>query len=126
MHVRQETVQYFTESEEAMARGLVQKGARLNVAKVVILLANLNEASAAEIERGAGMRQSDVSVAMKYLVGRELIRTRKGLSAGTGRPVKFYGLAKPLPEIIDRIQQEKNDRVLRNLSRLRDLNYYIS
>jgi predicted transcriptional regulator len=126
MCVRQETVQYFTESEEAMARGLVQKGVRLNVAKVVILLVNLKEASAAEIERRAGMRQSDVSVALKYLASRELIRTRKGLSAGTGRPVKFYGLAKLLPEIIDQIQQEKNEMVLRNLSRLRELNYYIS
>jgi predicted transcriptional regulator len=126
MCVRQETVQYFTESEEALARGLVQKGVRLNVAKVVILLANLKEASAAEIERGAGMRQSDVSVAIKYLASRELIRTRKGPSAGTGRPVKFIGLAKSLPEIIDQIQQEKNERVLRNLSRLRELNYFIS
>jgi predicted transcriptional regulator len=102
---------------------MVRQGAKLNVAKVVILLEGIREATAAEIERRSGLRQSDVSVAMKYLIERGLIRIHKGSSAGTGRPVKIYRLAKPLPEIVDHIRQEKNERMNRQLVRLREPKY---
>jgi predicted transcriptional regulator len=78
------------------------------MARVVTLLAGIRETTAAEIERRAGMRQSDVSSAMEYRVERELIRARREASAGTGRPVTICGLATPLPEIISQIQLEKH------------------
>ena len=63
--MKQENVQYFTEKEEAFVDLLIEIGTKKNVAKLLVFLANMPEATSRAIERGTDLRQPDVSIAMK-------------------------------------------------------------
>jgi predicted transcriptional regulator len=105
--MRQKTVLYFTDGEEELARRLVRVGARPNVARILVYLARNAVATAVEIERGSGMRQPDVSAALKYPLQLGWIKTGRTLSSKSGRTVNEYALAKPITEIMGAIESEK-------------------
>ena len=69
------------------------------------------------------MRQSEVSLAMRYLVDQGWIRSRENVGESRGRPMKIYGLAKPIHEIMDCIENEKKNETgiqLALVQKLRD------
>jgi predicted transcriptional regulator len=113
MAMRLETVHYFTDSEAEQVSRLVRAGAKPNSAKVLVFLATNREATAAEIERGSGMRQPDVSTALKSQIQQGWINSGKKSSSNAGRMVKLYELAKPLPEITDAIAKARQERGVR-------------
>jgi len=121
--MRQENIQYFTDREEEFANLLIDVGMNKNIAKVLVYLANTPEATSRAIERGTDMRQPEISLAMKYLMEREWISSRETPSEKRGRPIKIYQLAKPIPEIMDSIEREKEKEVHNQLdlvTKLRD------
>ncbi len=105
--MRQEEVMYFTDMEEEFASLLIQLGTRKNVAKVLVFLAKTPEATSHAIERGTGLRQPEVSLAMRHLMDQGWIRSRESVSEGVGRPMIMYELAKSIDEIMDYIENEK-------------------
>ena len=105
--MKTEKVMYFTEKEEEFANLLIEIGTKKNIAKVLVFLANAPEATSRDIERGTDLRQSEVSTAMSYLLGRNWISNRECKSESKGRPIKIYELAKPIAQIIDTIEKEK-------------------
>jgi predicted transcriptional regulator len=107
--MRQETVHSFTEKEEEFANLLIGIGMKKNIAKVLVFLASITEATSREIERGLDMRQPEVSKAMKYLMDEGWIRHREITPEKKGRPVRIYELAKPMTVIIDSIEKEKKN-----------------
>ena len=107
--MRQENVIYFTEKEEEFANLLIKIGTKKNIAKVLVFLAKTPEATTLTLERGTDMRQSEVSIAMRYLMDQGWIRSRESLGESKGRPMKIYELAKPIHEIMDCIENEKKN-----------------
>src|SRR5512133_1545203 len=99
--MRTERVMYFTEKEEEFANLLVEIGTKRNVAKVLVFLANTPEATSHTIERGTDLRQPEISIAMRFLQDQNWITSRESRAESKGRPVKIYGLAKPIHEIMD-------------------------
>ena len=106
-----EKVLTFTEKEEEMADLLSEVGLKKNVAKVLVYLANTEEATSREIERGTDLRQPEVSIAMRTLSEKEWISNRESKAESKGRPVKIYNLAKPMPEIIDTLEKDKKEEI---------------
>ncbi|MBP2145862.1 putative transcriptional regulator [Methanofollis sp. W23] len=109
--MKAEEVLYFTQKEEEFATLLIDIGIKRNVAKVLVYLANTDEATSREIERGTDLRQPEVSIAMRYLKEKKWINTRESKAESKGRPVKIYSLSKPINEIIDIIEKNKRKEV---------------
>lgn len=106
-----EKVLTFTEKEEEMADLLSDVGLKKNVAKVLVYLANTEEATSREIERGTDLRQPEVSIAMRTLSEKEWISNRESKAESKGRPVKIYNLSKPMTEIVDTLEKDKKEEI---------------
>jgi predicted transcriptional regulator len=122
--MRTETLQYFTEKEEEFVSLLVGIGTRPQVAKLLVFLANVPEASSRSIERGTNLRQPEVSIAMKYLAERGWVSTRTEPATHKGRPVKIHQLALPITEIMNAIEKEKKSEARDQLALIRKLRDY--
>ena len=64
-----------------------------------------------EIEREAGLRQPEVSIAMQWLRRRGWINKRNMKKEGKGRPVHGYRLSKDFDEILEEIIQDLTTQI---------------
>jgi len=102
---------------------------RINVSRPIALtlacLAKGREISSQSIEMISGLRQPEVSVAMRYLRENNWIDIREEKkSKGKGRPIKLYRLTVPMDCIVSKIEDEiiaESRIVLRNIERLKHI-----
>lgn len=102
---------------------------RINVSRPIALtlacLAKGREISSQSIEMVSGLRQPEVSVAMRYLRENNWIDIREEKrSKGKGRPVKLYRLIVPMDYIVSKIEEDivaESRVVLRNIERLKHI-----
>ena len=78
-----------------------------NLAKTLTYISRVEECRSADIEKGANLRQPEVSVAMQYLQNKDWISKRDVKKEGKGRPIYFYKLEAPLAEIVTDFEKEK-------------------
>jgi predicted transcriptional regulator len=123
--MRTEKVMYFTEKEEEFVSLLTGTGTRKNVARGLVFLAGTPEATSHAIECGTGLRQPEVSIAMRYMMKQGWIESRESHAEGVGRPVRIYRLAKPITEILDGIERNKEEEANHHLQLIRKLQDYI-
>ena len=87
-----------------------------NVATTMAYLMNVDKASAREIEISIGLRQPEVSLAMRLMRNQSWVSVRSEKKPGKGRPMKIYSLAAPVDEIIsyyeDKIYKESQATIL--------------
>ncbi|HYB58657.1 MAG TPA: hypothetical protein VEB88_00235 [Candidatus Acidoferrales bacterium] len=123
--MRDQSVPVFDQDEEVMANLLSNIGVKKNLAKALVYLANVNESVSRNIELGAGLRQPEVSIAMRELRERGWIEEWEQKKEGKGRPLKCYRLSVGLCDIIDSLddslkrnarQEEETIALLRRLS----------
>jgi len=116
----------FDQDEEEMCNLLCNIGVKRNLAKALVYLANVNQSLSRNIELGAGLRQPEVSIAMRELRERGWIEEWEQKKEGKGRPLKCYRLSTELCDIIDSLddsrkrdaqQDEETIAMLRSLSR---------
>lgn len=102
---------------------------RINVSRPIALtlacLAKGREISSQSIEMISGLRQPEVSVAMRYLRENNWIDIREEKkSKGKGRPIKLYRLTVPMDRIVSKIEEEviaESRLLLRNIERLKHI-----
>ena len=75
-------------------------GMSRNEAAMMAYLMNVDEASSREIEISTGLRQPEVSLAIKLMRKQSWVSVRSEKKPGKGRPVKIYSLMAPVDEII--------------------------
>ena len=123
--MRDQSLSVFDQDEEVMASLLCNIGLKRNLAKALVYLANVNETVSRSIELGAGLRQPEVSIAMRELRERGWIEEWEQKKEGKGRPLKCYRLSVGLCDIIDHLddsrkrdaqQDEETITMLRSLS----------
>jgi predicted transcriptional regulator len=119
-------VQYFTEREEEFSNILIAVGLPRIVAKVLVFLANAPEASSRDIERGADLRQPEVSLAMQYLQEQGWIASRLEKTDAIGRPQNLFSLSRPIAEIIGQIQKEKEVEIRHKIALAQKIRSYVS
>lgn len=102
---------------------------RLNINRPVALtlacLSKGEEISSQCIEMVSGLRQPEVSIAMRYLRENEWVDMREEKkNQGKGRPVKLYKLTVRMETIINSIEEDvmaESKAVLQNIERLKNL-----
>lgn len=102
---------------------------RLNINRPVALtlacLSKGEEISSQCIEMVSGLRQPEVSIAMRYLRENDWIDMREEKkNQGKGRPVKMYKLTVRMETIINAIEENvmaESKAVLQNIERLKNL-----
>jgi predicted transcriptional regulator len=119
-------VQYFTDEEAEFVDLLIGIGVSRTVAKVLVFLANTPEASSRDIERGADLRQPEVSIAMQYLKEQGWIASRQVRTESIGRPQNIVRLSWPIAEIIDLIQSKKEDEIQKKMALAQKIREYIA
>jgi predicted transcriptional regulator len=123
--MRQENVMYFTTEEEEFTNLLIKIGTKKNIAKVLVFLAKTPEATSHTIENGTDLRQSDVSLAMGYLMDQGWIKSRECKGERKGRPMKMYTMIKPINEILDYVENEKKIEASNQLGLVRKLRQHL-
>lgn len=114
--MRQETVQFFTDKEDEIVVLLTKIGMQISVARVLIFFATKPEATSKDIERRTDLHQTQISVAMRYLIERGWIKICMISKGSKGRPVKVYGRVKSIREIMQVIEKEKKKEAKEQLA----------
>lgn len=113
------------EREYEMVELLRKLNMNRSVALVLACLSTGEEVTSRSIETKAGLRQPEVSIAMRYLCDNNWIEVREEKKTeGKGRPVKLYKLIVPLEYIIQRIESDvmyQKLSVLESIERLKSL-----
>ena len=93
-------------------------GMSRNVATTMAYLMNVDEASSREIEISTGLRQPEISLAMRLMRNQSWVSVRSEKKPGKGRPMVIYSLVVPVNEIIsyyeDKIYKEFSGNHLSN------------
>lgn len=102
-------------------------GINKSVARLIAYLKDMNERSYQDIERATGLRQPEVSIAMRALRERGWIIERdiKKNIRGRGKTSKIYALRQTLEEIIKHYEEKEKKESARSsdaICRLKD--YY--
>jgi predicted transcriptional regulator len=121
------TIRQLDEKDEEIADALISLGLSRTVARILSQLQGSNEATSMELERGTGLRQPEVSVAMRELKGRDWINEREEKKPGKGRPYKVYSLKVGFDEIIDQLERQQRkavDEMRSRIERLRKARQY--
>lgn len=123
--MKQQDILIFTDREEEFVNLLIKIGTKKTIAEMLVYLANTPEATSRNIERGTDLRQSEVSMGIRYLNERGWITCREIPSEKDGRPTKTYSLAVPVGEIIATIEKGKKDEMNSRLALVRRMREYI-
>lgn len=102
---------------------------KLNINRPIALtlacLSKGEEISSQRIEMVSGLRQPEVSIAMRYLRENDWVDMREEKkNQGKGRPVKLYKLTVQMEKIINSIEEDvmtESKAVLQNIERLKNL-----
>ncbi len=103
-------VKMLDEDDHIFIETLSNLGMSRNVATTMAYLMNVDEASSREIEISTGLRQPEVSLAVKLMCNKSWVNMRSEKKPGKGRPNKIYSLATSVDNIIsyyeDKIYKE--------------------
>jgi len=117
---------YLSKKEREIVELFIQAGVKRNVAQALMYLNSVDEAASREIERGADLRQPEVSTALQYISQQKWVHTREARYESRGRPIRFYKLAVPINEILDTIIQMKKDDVQQQIDTIEEIRCRIS
>ncbi|MDQ1275731.1 MAG: hypothetical protein QG610_1306 [Euryarchaeota archaeon] len=114
-----------TEQEYSIIDMLQSLGLPRTEATAIVCLKDCKELRSLHIELVSGLRQPEVSVAMRPLRDRGWVDERsEKKNKGKGRPVKYYQLTVPFPDIVQVLEEEflkDNTEKMIALKRLREL-----
>ncbi len=114
-----------TEKEYSIIDMLQSLGLPRTEATAIVCLKDCKELRSLHIELVSGLRQPEVSVAMHPLRDRGWVDERsEKKNKGKGRPVKYYKLTVPFPQIVQILEEEflrDNTEKIVALKRLREL-----
>jgi len=113
----------FDENEKEIIKLLITFGLPKNVAKTLAFLFGVKETIPVIIERNANLRQPEVSVALKKLEEKGWVEKRNIKRGTKGRPMSSYKLAVSPEEIIDFLEEKKENEIKKmkeNVEKLRE------
>lgn len=86
-------------------------GFQKNVARSLVYMLKVREASSRGIELATGLRQPEVSIAMQKLKSRGWVTASEIKGKGKGRPTHSYSLAMKPARIIRKIEESELQRI---------------
>jgi len=119
------SIQVMGDQEHEIAELLQGLGLSKIVSKTITCLSSTTEMTSRQLEAAAGIRQPEVSAAMRVLRANKWVSEREEKKkTGKGRPVKVYRLNVPLRHIIELLEKEKmasSKQTMDDIKRLREL-----
>ncbi len=112
------------EKDEKVVQLFAELGMTKNVAKTLMYISQFDECKCADVERGADLRQPEVSIAMQEIRQRGWVEKRNLNKKGKGRPAHIYKPTTNLSEIIKDFEKEKLkevETIKNDLSELKNL-----
>ena len=122
--MKQENLYVLDENDDKAVDIFTELGMPKNLAKTLLYIYQVDECRSVDVERGADLRQPEVSVAMQELRRRRWIKKRNLKKKGKGRPVHIYRRSTQLSGILKTLEQEKLkefEDVKKELSELKTL-----
>ncbi len=116
-----------TADEVAFIQTLRSLGVHRNLAAAVIYLAGVGEATSKEIQASTGIKQPDVSKAMKAVQELGWLKVREVENVGRNRTRKIYALGVSMEEVVRYFEAQKlieSAQAMRSIERLRELASY--
>ena len=103
-------IKVLDEDDHIFVKTLSNIGMSRNIATTMAYLMNVDKASSREIEISTGLRQPEISVAIRVMHKQSWVSVRLEKKPKKGRPMKIYSLVAPVDEIIsyyeDKIYKE--------------------
>ncbi len=112
------------EKDEEISDAFISLGMSRPVARTLSYLNTADGATSRGIEKGAGLRQPEISLAVKELKERNWINEQEDKKPGKGRPYKIYSLKIGFDEIVlqlEKQQKKEIDKSLAMIERLKEL-----
>jgi predicted transcriptional regulator len=112
------------DSDEEIAEILISSGMSRPVARTLAYLRKVDTATSIDLERGTGLRQPEVSIAMRQLDPFDWIDESEEKKPGKGRPNKVYSLKVRFNDIIAHIEKQQKkafDDGTASIKRLKEL-----
>jgi len=112
------------EKDQELIEALETVGVRRNVATIIVYLKDLDESTTRDIEKGSGLRQPEVSIAMRTFREKGWITEREVKGSGKGRPTRLYKLTVPIDDIIGHYEEMKlneSSRAMQSIQRLKEI-----
>jgi predicted transcriptional regulator len=122
--IRDVTIKIADETDLEFVQGLESLGMNRNVAGLITYLKEVKEGSSRDIEAATGLRQPEVSIAMRTLRQNNWVTERDVKTEGKGRPMKIYKLGVPIEEIIKHCEEVKNSesaQAMESILRLKEM-----
>jgi predicted transcriptional regulator len=122
--IRDVTIKIADETDLEFVQGLKSLGMNRNVAGLITYLKEVKEGSSRDIETATGLRQPEVSIAMRTLRQNNWVTERDVKTEGKGRPMKIYKLGVPIEEIIKHCEEVKNSesaQAVESILRLKEM-----
>jgi len=113
----------FDENDKEIVNLLISLSLPKNVAKTLVFLFRVKETIPVVIERNTNLRQPEVSVALKKLEEKGWVEKRNIKRGTKGRPLLSYKLSVSPEEIIDFLEEKKEDEIKKikeNVEKLRE------
>ncbi len=113
------------EEKEYIVATLVSLNLKRNIAIALTHLLIFDEATVFDFTRETGLRQPEVSVAMKELKNRDWVKERKIKKPGRGSPYNRYYIIASFADILNQLQKNQNKKKIvesqKMLKRLKEL-----
>jgi predicted transcriptional regulator len=112
------------DSDEELAEILISSGLSRPVARTLAYLKKVDTATSVDLERGTGLRQPEVSIAMRELKPFDWIDENEEKKPGKGRPNKVYSLKVRFKDIIAHLENQHKkeiDEARVTIERLKEL-----
>ena len=103
---------------------MVSLGISKNASKVLVYMAKNGESSSRNIETAVDLRQSEVSIVIKWLRNNGWISTKSIRRPGKGRPTQIYRMRYSMKRIVKEIEANKLkeiDEMKREINQLKRL-----
>jgi predicted transcriptional regulator len=112
------------DSDEELAEILISSGLSRPVARTLAYLQKVDTATSVDLERGTGLRQPEVSIAMRQLNPFDWIEENEEKKPGKGRPNKVYSLKVGFKDIIAHLEKQQKKEIddgMASIKRLKEL-----
>jgi len=123
--MNQKDIYVLGEDDEKAVHLFVKLGMPRNIAKTLLFVSKLDECQAVDIERGADLRQPEVSIAIQELRKRKWVKKKRDLKKeGKGRPIHVYKSTMEISEVLKNLEQEKIEEFEETKKDLTELKNY--
>jgi len=112
------------DSDEELSEILISSGMSRPVARTLTYLKKVDTATSIDLERGTGLRQPEVSIAMRQLNPFDWIEESEEKKPGKGRPNKVYSLKVRFKDIIAHLEKQQKKAIddgMASIKRLKEL-----